>query len=395
MSKHTPALHAHVSNLAAMAVATFFCGAVTATADIACYTSESSTATGTSGFDFPEQWSNGISPTNEAASSTDYRLCKGRGATDAATPGLANNKGGTMRGPQSIPQGGSVTVLAKSFQIGIKSRAGTFRDCRMADRPLVFANDGLVLMRGEFYREPGRSNDGEIGGKVTVANAADIATTGPFEFYGSATSDGSGIGKGGYRMTGAWASDAGAKINFFTQWTAENHPDFFTVAFHGDMSQFRGSMSVATNTCRVLMDGKAMPGTVHVDGGAMFGAVAASNTVSVGTLDLADGARLVLPVDNAKGEVARLRVTTALSSVGVATLLVSTVPSLETGARVPLLTLASGGTGTPVPSAFRLAAADGRAIPEKLQLSVAAGPEAGETSVWLDSKVLATTLIMR
>lgn len=300
-----------------------------------------------------------------------------------------------MRGPQSIPQGKSVTVWAKSFQIGIKSRAGTFRDCRMADRPLVFANDGLVLMRGEFYREPGRSNDGEIGGKVTVANAADIATTGPFEFYGSATSDGSGIGKGGYRMTGAWASDAGAKINFFTQWTAENHPDIFTVAFYGDMSQFRGTMSVATNTCRVLMDGKAMPGTVAVGEEAMFGAVAASNTVSVGTLELADGARLVLPVDNAKGEVARFRATSALASTGASTLLLSTAPRLEVGTRVPLLTLASGGTGTPAISAFRLATADGSAIPEKLQLSVAAGPEAGETSVWLEAKALATTIVMR
>ena len=36
-------------------------------------------------------------------------------------------------------------------------------------------------MRGEFSREPGRSNDGEIGGKVTVANAADALDKARFE----------------------------------------------------------------------------------------------------------------------------------------------------------------------------------------------------------------------
>ena len=348
-------------------------------AEPAYYISESSDY----GFDHPDQWSNGISPTNEAAASTDYRLCKGRG--DSSTAGLANNKGGSMRGPQTKSASGGVTVWANSFQIGIKSRIGTFRDCRTADWPLAFANDGLILMRGEFYREASRNNDGELGGKVTVANSADITTTGPFLFYGRKSNDG-GYGTGGYRMTGAWESGIKAEINFFSQWTTEDNPALFTVAFYGDMTGFAGAMSVATNACRVLMDGKTMPGTVNVSAGATFGAVAASNVVTVGTLDLADGARLHLPVDNAKSEVASVRVTSAFSSDGTAGIVLSALPKMSGGTKMPLLTLVSGCSGTIGDGELSVSLQDGSALPAKFELVVESDPSTEDTVLWLSAK---------
>jgi len=347
-------------------------------ADFAFYISESSEY----GFDYPEQWSNGISPTNEAAASTDYVLCKGNGSS---TAGLASNKGGSMRGPQTRPTSGGVAVWANSFQIGIKSRAGTFRDCRMADWPLVFANDGLKLMRGEFYREASRNNDGELGGKVTVVNSDNISATGPFLFYGRKSNDG-GYGVGGYRMTGAWESGANAKINFFSQWTTEDNPALFTVDFYGDMTGFLGTMSVATNACRVLMDGKTLPGTVNVDAGATFGAVAASNMVTVGTLSLADDAKLHLPVDNAKSQVASVRVTSAFSSDGTAGIVLSALPKMAGGTSVPLLTLASGCSGTIGDGELSVSLQDGAALPAKFELVVRSDPSTGDTVLLLSAK---------
>ena len=186
-------------------------------------------------------------------------------------------------------------------------------------------------------------------------------------------------------MTGKWTSNSNTAIKFYSVGDDTTTP-FFTVQFLGDMSDFGGQMLVESNTCHVLMNGSTLPGTVNVSANATFGAVAASNVVTVGTLDLADGARLHLPVDNAKSEVASVRVTSAFSSDGTAGIVLSALPKMSGGTKVPLLTLVSGCSGTIGDGELSVSLQDGSALPAKFELVVESDPSTEDTVLWLSAK---------
>lgn len=277
-------------------------------------------------------WDNGIAPNEAVAADYEYLL-------------VGDNQ--NFRSPAS----GNVTVYANPFRVGtIGGTVGRFRDCNTTKNALTFAN-GLVLANGSFYRENSRMEENALVADVSVT----ALESAPFLFYGNTPG-----GYGNFVMKGAWSSAAGTKITFSSQ-VSEANPAF-KVKFTSpsDLSGFFGTMRVETkesgkSPCHVLMHSVDMPGTVNVGSGAIFGALDATNVVSVGTLSLESGARLNIPASGATNAV--IRVTDAFTSAGAVQIDLSAMP-LPASGRTPLLALAPGCVGTIDADDFTINASD-------------------------------------
>lgn len=207
-----------------------------------------------------QYWSGGVSPTSTAA---------GVDETDFVVLPV-----GTFR----MPGAANTVFSGKSMRWGTASAAPVGY---LKGGALTFLNEGLVLVNGAIGNWAG-SLLSTLNGPVTLA----LAGTRKFRLHSSQTSPTTTI-----EITGPVScADPGSTLAVQMEGSAA---PAYTAKFSGDFSGFHGTLA-AEAKARVFLGTTTLPGTVDVARTATFGALQATDVATVGTLKLADGARLAL-----------------------------------------------------------------------------------------------------
>lgn len=276
------------------AVRTFaFVGVFSAFADVATFLGPDD-AQNTSALNKAASWSNNIAPTDAAASSWDYVVSK----TGLRSPVIGRSQ--------------YCELKCHSFSVGVlDGDSGVFRDCNLDTGSLKFDNEGLVLANGTWYRENSREVENAIYGNVCVT----APKSKPFVFYGNTTT-----GCGNYQFYGPWSSEPGTCIRFESHCDLTHH---FRVKFFESCPSFNGDLIVAKpgkatySSMQVLFGNVSFAGNVIVQDKAVIGTLNDGDVVSLGSLELDEGAEIRL------GKGGRLNVKNALIVNGRAKMVVA------------------------------------------------------------------------
>ena len=267
------------------------------------------------GFNSPEDWNPQIAPNSEAAATNHY---------------LMANKN-SMRTWVS-----SMTFNGKSLTVGVVGgNSASIQECATAAGIVTtYANDGLIMANGSYWRPSSRNREGTIVGKMKVVSPASA----PFTIYCV-----NGGAEGGHlRFVGPWtaASDAMLKI------TAGN-TNFF-VKMVGDLTAYEGTISLR-NTGRLLVGSTTMPGTITMAAGTTFGTEFETNSFTVANLSINGDVDWIMPAHATNETAGTVCVTGTFSQTGIATVKLSAIPKAAAGAarvKVPVLSLGPDCTGT-------------------------------------------------
>ena len=259
------------------------------------------------GFNSPEDWDPQIAPNSEAAATNHYLHANGQ----------------EMRTWIK-----SMTFNGKSLTLGVVGgKTGTITECATASGIVTtYANDGLIMANGAYYRPSSRNQEGTIVGKMKVVSPASK----PFSIY----SIGNSVG-GHLRFVGPWtaASDAVLKIS-------AGATNFF-VKMVGDLTAYEGTISLQS-TGRLLVGSTTMPGTITMAAGTTFGVEHETNAFTVANLAINGDVDWFLPAHATNETAGTVCVTGTFAQAGIATVKLSAIPKAATGAarvKVPVLSL--------------------------------------------------------
>ena len=257
-------------------------------------------------------WSNGISPTNDAAAGWDYVAETG----SVRMPEIAN-----------VFKCNSMTFGTDTKRLDFYAKTGTS----------TFENDGLHLVRTSS--QCWTSGAMTLGGKVSFDGEPSSIT-----FQG--LTYGSGNGRGTWRFSGPLASEEGKGFKFYTSGgiVCSNRVELL-----GDLTAFNGTIEHTADNGTLVLTNSPLPGTVHVGTNAILAPCDAGG-LAVGTLDLAAGAIIKMTADRQTGASSTNRVTRAVSVAGPVKIWLEesdSCPTNELPVRYyPVLTLSESATGS-------------------------------------------------
>lgn len=210
------------------------------------------------------------------------------------------------------------TVLhGKSYTFGCLANGTTGGFSGRQANAVEFPNDGAFLEKGQF-RQLSSGNRLEIRGKVTVASPK----TSPYEVLSSHVVEDAKVDIG-FRPSSFLFSakvvcpkDNCLKLS----WQANNDNSkiyasagrFWAVTFSGDLSEFEGELSVATNVCLGVCD-TSLPGGVTLNRHSQLAVSNATATAAIGSLTFVGDNSLVFKTDAANGRIGQIKVTKALT----------------------------------------------------------------------------------
>ena len=272
-------------------------------------------------------WSNGISPTNNAAAGWDYVAAKSG-----------------MR----MPENQTLTFKCQSMTFGT---SGTRCDFYAKGSTLTFENDGLHLFNA--YSATWTPGTLTINGKVSFDNE-------PSKISFQGVSATSGNGKGTWQFGGPLYADVG---NGFTFYSGTVTDSLNKVQLVGDLTGFNGTIIHTAKGGTLALSSSAMPGTVQVGELAILKPYVDDAGFSVGTLELAANSILPIVANRQTGKAATNRVTAALSVAGPVTVQFSETDSISTNdvpeRFYPVLILSKTASGTLSKDDFVLRLPDG------------------------------------
>ncbi len=301
--------------LALAALAALFAGADEVQYGLVQFVGGPGTVNKHTGFNSPEDWDPQIAPNSEAAATNHYLM-----ANKSSMRTWVNN----------------MTFNGKSLTIGIVGgNSASIQECATkAGVVTTYANDGLIMANGSYWRPSSRNNEGTIAGKMKVVSPSSA----PFTIYCV-----NGGAEGGHlRFIGPWtaASDTALKI------TAGN-TNFF-VKMVGDLTAYEGTIRVQ-DTGRLLVGTTTMPGTITLAAGTTFGTESATDEFTVANLAINGNIDWFLPAQATNEQCGTVCVTGTYAQTGIATIRMSTIPKAAPNAarvRVPVLTLGPNCTGS-------------------------------------------------
>ena len=271
-------------------------------------------------------WSNGISPTDNAAAGWDYVAAKSG-----------------MR----MPENQTLTFKCQSMTFGT---SGTRCDFYGKPCTLTFENEGLHLVNTLSQTWSGSVS--EFGGRVSFDNV-------PSKITFSGVSATSGNGKGTWKFSGPAFADSGNGFNFSSSVADSQNK----LLFSGDLTGFSGTMVHTVKGGTLALSSSAMPGTVQVGELAILKPYVEDAGFTVGTLELAANSILPIVANRQTGKATTNRVTAALSVAGPVTVQFSETDSISTNdvpeRFYPVLILSKTASGTISKDDFVLRLPDG------------------------------------
>ena len=272
-------------------------------------------------------WSNGISPTDNAAAGWDYVAAKSG-----------------MR----MPENQTLTFKCQSMTFGT---SGTRCDFYAKGSTLTFENDGLHLFNTlSATWTPGTLT---INGKVSFDNE-------PSKISFQGVSATSGNGKGTWQFGGPLYADVGNGFTFYSGTVTDSLNKMQLV---GDLTGFNGTIIHTAKGGTLALSSSPLPGTVQVGELAILKPYVDDAGFSVGTLELAANSILPIVANRQTGKATTNRVTAALSVAGPVTVQFSETDSISTNdvpeRFYPVLILSKTASGTLSKDDFVLRLPDG------------------------------------
>lgn len=273
-------------------------------------------------------WSNGISPTDNAAAGWEYLAAKA---------------------PIRMPEGSTPYVFkCQKMTFGT---SGTRCDFYVKGSTLTFENDGLHLFNA--YSATWTPGTLTINGKVSFDNE-------PSKISFQGVSATSANGKGSWQFGGPLYADVGNGFTFYSGTVTDSLNKMQLV---GDLTGFNGTIVHTAKGGTLALSSSAMPGTVQVGELAILKPYVDDAGFTVGTLELAANSILPIVANRQTGKATTNRVTAALSVAGPVTVQFSETDPISTNdvpeRLYPVLILSKTATGTISKDDFVLKLPDG------------------------------------